>query len=188
MLALAATGCGGGQRQDAGEQAATYRVAVPVATFPARQSLAENVQLRIVVRNTGDRTIPNVAATIGAAVGGTAVEAFGEHDATPGLASSSRPVWALDAGPFNGDSADANTWALGPHAPGRTRTFVWHVVPIKTGRFTVTYRLAGSLTGKSTLRLAGGGVPQGTFAVAVSGRPPTVRVTGDGRIVRVPGT
>jgi hypothetical protein len=185
-LTLVATGCGGGQRQDAGEHAATYPVAVPAATFPAHQSLAERVALRIAVRNTGNRTIPNVAATIEAPGGGTAADAFGGLNDAAGLASRSRPIWALDAGPVNGDTAYANTWALGPIAPNRTRTFVWHVVPIKAGRFTVTYRLSGSLTGKSGLRLAGGGVPHGSFAVDVSGKAPTVRVTADGRIVRVP--
>jgi hypothetical protein len=178
-LTLATTGCGGGQRQDAGEQATTYRVAT-AATFPAHQSLAE--------RDTGNGTIPNVAATIEAAGGGTAVDAFGSHDDAPGLASSSRPVWALDGGPVNGDTADANTWALGAVAPHHTRTFVWHVVPIVSGRFKVTYQLSGSLSGKSALRLASGAIPRGTFTVDVSSKPATVRVTPDGRIVRVPST
>lgn len=187
-LTLAATGCGGGQRQDAGERAATYRVALPTASFPTRQSLAEQVELRLAVRNTGNRTIPNVAATIEAAGGGTAVDAFGAKNDAAGLASSSRPVWAIDAGPVDGDTSNPNTWALGALAPNHTRTFVWHVVPIKPGRFTVTYRMSGSLTGRSTLRLAGGGVPHGSFTVVVSGKVPTVRVTPDGRIVRAPGT
>jgi hypothetical protein len=182
------SGCGGGNRQDAGEARASYPVAVPLATFPVRQSLAQRSALRIAVRNAGTRTIPNVAATIEAARRGTTVEAFGGPAEAANVQSSSRPVWVIEDGPVNGETAGANTWALGPLRPGATKTFVWRVAAVQPGRFQVTYRLSGSLTGRSRLRLSGGGVPQGSFAVAVSGRPVQTQVRPDGTIVIVPGT
>ena len=169
------------------EQAASYRVAVPHATFPERQQLAQHVELRIAVRNTGRRTIPNVAATLQTGgSGGTAADAFGSRSDEPGLSSRSRPVWIVDEGPFSGDTAYANTWSLGAIAPGRTRSFTWSVVPVRAGRYELRYQLFGSTTGRSRLRLANGAAPRGSFTVTVSGRAPQTRITPDGRIVRVP--
>jgi hypothetical protein len=184
-VALALAGCGGSDDWN-GEQSATYPVAVHGA-FPARQSLAEHVELTLAVRNAGTRTIPNVAATIatGGGADGAAVEAFGAQLEGRGLASHSRPVWIVDEGPLSGDTAYANTWALGSVAPGRTRTFTWRVVPVRAGRYTLRYRLTGSTSGRSQLRVKRGGTPHGSFAVHVSGKPAQVRVTPDGRIVAV---
>jgi hypothetical protein len=187
-LALVA-GCGsGGRRQDAGENAATYPVAVPSATFPAHQSLAQRSQMRIAVRNVGSRTIPNLAVTIEAAGGGTAIEAFGRALDEPGNATQSRPVWVVDQGPVNGDTSDANTWALGPLRPHRTATFVWNVAAVRSGHYVLTYRLAGSLTGRSQLRLEDGGIPRGSFKVYVTQAPAQVRVTPSGKIVPAPAS
>jgi hypothetical protein len=183
---MLANGCGGGSRQDAGEQAAIYPVAVVHATFPSHQQLAERTEMRIAVHNTGTRTIPNLAATIEAAGRGTTVEAFGLHSEEPDVQSSSRPVWVVDVGPINGETALPNTWALGRLAPGATRTFAWHVVAVQPGTYRLGYRLSGSLSGKSRLRLTGGGVPQGSFKVTISHTPAQVRITKGGKIVPVP--
>ncbi|HZV73322.1 MAG TPA: hypothetical protein VFF79_06370 [Conexibacter sp.] len=179
-------GCGG-SGSSSSEQAATYPVAVPRATFPAQQSLAEHVELQIAVRNAGTRTIPNVAATLatGSGTNGAAVEAFGSRLDETGLASHSRPVWIVDAGPSNGDTAYTNTWALGPLAPHVTKVFTWHVVPIRAGHYTLRYLLTGSTSGRSQLRLVHGGAPHGSFTIHVNGKPATVRVTPDGKIVSV---
>lgn len=179
-------GCGGDKRQDAGEDAATYPVAIVGDSFPARQQLAQRTELRIAVRNVGDRTIPNLAVTIQADGGGTEVEAFGRLADEEGLASRSRPVWIVDEGPGGGDTAYANTWALGPLRPDRTTTFTWRVAAVRAGRYAITYRLAGSLTGRSQLRLGNGRLPRGRFEVVVSRRPAQVRVTADGKIVSEP--
>ncbi len=187
VVALAlATGCGGGARQDASEQVVAYSVAVPRATFPAHQDLAERTAMKITVHNTGTRTIPNLAATIEAKGSGTTVEAFGLHSEEGDVQSSSRPVWVVDVGPFNGDTAVPNTWALGRLRPGVTKTFTWEVVAVQPGHYRLGYRLFGSLTGKSTLRLSGGGAPHGSFTVDISHTPAQVRVTKSGKIVRVP--
>lgn len=186
-LALAA-GCGDSEEQDV-EPIASYRVAAPQATFPAKQQLAHPVELRIAVRNTGRRTIPNVAATIqtGGGSGDALTDAFSSQSKEQGLASRTRPVWIVDEGPLNGDTAFGNTWALGSVRPGKTRTFTWRVVPVRAGRYELRYRLFGSASGRSQLRLADGSAPQGSLNVRVNGKPAVVRVTPDGRIVSVPG-
>jgi hypothetical protein len=183
-VALAFAGCGGADEPQA-EQSITYSVAIPVRSFPARQRLANRVQLRIDVRNEGSRAIPNVAATIttGGALDGTAVEAFGARLEGEGLASRSRPVWVVDDAPASGETAYANTWALGAIEPDQTRSFTWSVVPVRAGSYTLRYRLTGSTTGRSPLRLVDGGAAGGSFTVHVSAKPPKVRVTPDGRIV-----
>ena len=181
-LTLAA-GCGDDD-QDA-EQPASYRVAVPVASFPERQQLAHAVTLAIAVKNTGSRTIPNVSATLltnGA--DGTVAGAFSRISDEQGLASRTRPVWIVDEGP--GETAFGNTWALGSVAPHRTRTFRWRVVPVRAGRYTIRWRLFGSTTGQSRLRLQNGEAPKGSLPARVSGKPSQVRVTEDGSIVSVP--
>jgi hypothetical protein len=185
-VALALAGCGGAD-EPAAEHSMTYSVAIPVRSFPARQRLAQHVQLRIDVRNEGSRAIPNVAATIstGSGPNGAAVEAFGSELAGKGLASHSRPVWIVDDGPVSGDTAYANTWALGAIKPHQTRSFTWSVVPVRAGRYTLRYLLTGSTTGHSPLQLADGGAARGSFTVEVSGKPAQVRVTPDGRIVTV---
>jgi hypothetical protein len=183
-LVLAA-GCGD-EETDA-EQPTSYRVAVPHATFPANQQLAHPVTLAIAVKNTGSRTIPNVAASLlTGGADGTLADAFSRVSDEEGLASRTRPVWIVDEGPFNGDTAYGNTWALGSVAPGRTRTFRWRVVPVRAGRYTLRYRLFGSTTGQSRLRLQNGSAPKGSLDVRVSGKPSQVRVTPDGRVVNVP--
>lgn len=185
-VALALAGCGDSD-EPRPERAITYSVAIPVRSFPARQLLAEHVQLRIDVRNEGSRAIPNIAATIasGDASGGAAVEAFGSALEGEGLSSRSRPVWIVDEGPGSGSTAYTNTWALGAIEPGDTRSFTWDVVPVRAGRYTLRYSLTGSTTGRSPLRLAGGGAARGTFEVHVNGKPPQVRVTPGGRIRNV---
>ncbi|HEX5146360.1 MAG TPA: hypothetical protein VFV85_05000 [Conexibacter sp.] len=182
-VALALVGCGGSDSSQ--EASATYPVALAQTSFPARQQLAEHVALQLGVRNTGSRTIPNVTVTLQTGTGpnGDSVEAFGSHLDGVGLASHSRPIWIVDSGP--GDTAFANTWALGSIKPGATRTFTWHVVPVRAGHYRLRYRLTGSTTGRSQLRLEDGDVPHGAFSVDVDGAPATVRVTPDGRIVSV---
>src|SRR3712207_6765830 len=103
-LAVAA-GCGGGDaRQDADEPSGTWTVEVVEAEFPRSQRLAEPATLRIQVRNTEDRALPNVAVT---------VEEFSQRSDQAGLADASRPVWIVDDAPRGGTTAYTNTWALG---------------------------------------------------------------------------
>ncbi|HEX9482084.1 MAG TPA: hypothetical protein VF927_08295 [Solirubrobacteraceae bacterium] len=195
LLALAAAavplaGCGGGVPATAGEPAHTFPVKVAVASFPAKQSVSTPERLRITVQNPGDRTIPNVAVT---------VDSFNYASNYAGLAANKRPVWAIEQGPGRparppvetqevstpggGQTAYVNTWALGALSPRRQTTFVWHVVPLKSGSYTVHYSVAAGLAGKSKALLASGGPASGQFAVQIAGAPAITRVEPNGKVV-----
>jgi hypothetical protein len=176
--ALALAGCGGGTRQDASEPAGTFAMAVEHPSFPAAQSIARQTRFVLPVRNTGTHTVPNVAVTI---------DSFDYTSTYPGLADDRRPVWAIEQGPGavasppvesqevsppgGGQTAYVNTWALGALAPGKTRTFVWRVVPIKAGTYTVHYTVAAGLAGKAKARLGSGGLLQGQFTASIAPEP-----------------
>jgi hypothetical protein len=176
--ALALAGCGGGTRQDASETAGTFAVKVVHPSFPSVQSVAQQPRLVLPVRNTGKSPVPNVAVTI---------DSFDYASGYPGLSADKRPVWAIERGPGavasqpveseevsppgGGQTAYVNTWALGKLAPGATRTFVWRVVPVKSGVYTVHYTVAAGLAGKARARLSSGGLVQGQFAVDIASAP-----------------
>jgi hypothetical protein len=194
-----ASGCGGGTRQDAHEPDATFTVAITGARFPALQAVARPVTMALRVRNMSTSTIPNLAVT---------VDSFSYVSHFPELASSKRPIWVIEQGPGTvpkrpvksqaisppggGQTAYVNTWALGPLAPGRTRTFAWRVTPVKAGLFNVHYFIAAGLAGRSRARLATGGIPHGHFKVAIAPRPPATHVNPETGQVEpgryVPGT
>jgi hypothetical protein len=177
------SGCGGGTRQDANEPQKTYTVAVTHASFPARQSIVRPVVMTLQVRNTSAATLPNVAVT---------VDSFDYTSHYPRLAVDKRPIWVIEQGPGaisprpvpteavsppgGGQTAYVNTWALGPLAPGHTRTFQWHLTPVRAGTYTVNYLITAGLTGRSRARLADGAIPHGRFTVAIAPRPPAVHV------------
>jgi hypothetical protein len=177
------TGCGSGARQDANEPDATFTVAIAHASFPAVQAVARPAVMTLQVHNTSTGTIPNVAVT---------VDSFDYVSNYPNLAANKRPIWAIEQGPGpiskypvqsqvisppgGGQTAYVNTWALGSLAPGHTRTFAWHVVPVKPGVYTVHYTIAAGLAGRSRARLGDGTIPHGHFTVAIASRPPPTHV------------
>jgi hypothetical protein len=193
LAALGVSACGGGESQDSNEPEGTYPVDIVTASFPARQRLADKSQLKITVRNAGDKTIPNVAATVEAgdttgesSTSGNA-QAFAEVSEQAGLADPSRPVWVLDAGPRGGITAYTNTWALGRLRPGQVRTFTWNVTAVKSGVHSIQYEVAAGLDGKAKAVLAGGNErPSGRFTIAVSNKPADARVDPDGKVVTEP--
>ncbi len=184
--------CGGEESQDADEPAGTYPVDVVKATFPAKQRLADASVLEISVRNAGEKTIPNIAATIesgdksGEATTSGNAQAFAEVSEQAGLADPSRPVWVLDAGPRGGVTAYTNTWALGRLKPREVKTFRWRVTAVKSGVHSVRYKLAAGLDGKARAVLAGSGnrAPDGTFVIDISGEPADARVGADGKVIK----
>ncbi|MDO8186148.1 hypothetical protein Q5424_08455 [Conexibacter sp. JD483] len=184
-LTLAATvaGCGGGERQDANDADGTYKVAVD-ASFPARQALADESELRLVVANRSGKRIPNLAATVEMAGDGDQAQAFSRLDESTGLASRSRPVWIVDQGP--GMTAYSDTWAYGPLEPGKTATLSWQVSAISAGRYRIRWRLAGSLGGRAKVVQSDDQQAQGTFDVTIGRAPAQARVDADGQVVRVP--
>jgi hypothetical protein len=176
------SGCGAA-RQDAHERAGTYPMEVLAASFPSRQSIARSTIFVLHVRNAGSATVPAVAVTL---------DSFYYTEHFPELASNKRPIWVIERGPGpaarppvqtqevsqlgGGQTAYVNTWALGPLAPGGTQTFIWHVVPVKAGVYTVHYRVAAGLAGRATAELPGGGPLQGAFTASIAGIPPRTHV------------
>jgi hypothetical protein len=181
-LALLAVGCGGSTQADF-EPSGQFRVEVSGASFPARQQISQPVTLRIGVRNADARTVPDVAVTVETrpAIHGQAPIAFGQHTVDSRLADTARPVWVVDRGPVGGDTAYTNTWALGALAPGRTRVFVWHLVPARAGTYVVAYRLSPGLTGKAKLA---GGRTSGSFRVLIANRPVAACVGDKGQVIK----
>jgi hypothetical protein len=176
VAAVTVAGCGGGKSQDADEPSGTFQVDVVNASFPTKQHLAKPERFVIAVRNSGNRTLPNVAVT---------VSSFAARSEQAGLADPERAVWVIDASPRGGDTAYTNTWALGRLAPGRTRRFVWRVTAVQAGTHTVKWQVAAGLNGKAKATLAGNRAPAGSVTVAVSGKPAQARVDPKtGKVVR----
>jgi hypothetical protein len=163
-------------------------VDVTRATFPTQQKLAKKSNLVITVRNSGDRTIPDVAVT---------VNGFYHRVNDPQLADPTRPIFVIngrpksigafpesvEAAPAGGDTAYVGTWALGPLRRGHDRTFRWSVTAVKAGPFRIKYTVAAGLNGKAKAVDASGGRPQGVFEGTVNDKPPITRVAEDGHTV-----
>jgi hypothetical protein len=202
-VTLALSACGGGSSQAAHEPRGTFTVGVRTATFPAAQQLSKHSHLVIAVRNTGHKTIPDVAVTIcnvtcayPAPKGeGTSAAAFAATISQEYVANPSRPNWIVDqppgrcgyscknGGPGAAVTAYSNTWALGKLKPGHTARFVWAVTAVAAGRHTVAWQVAAGLNGKARAVLANGSAPHGTFNVHVSAAPPQTYVNNNGQIV-----
>jgi hypothetical protein len=182
-VGLFAAGCGGSSPQDASEPKGSFTVQVTHASFPTEQAVARRTQMVLDVRNTSTRTLPDVTV---------AVTSFDYLSDYPHLASRERPVWVVNEGPGqiakppvetvqvdppgSGTTANYNIWALGPLAPGATRSFVWHVSPVKPGVHRVAYRVYAGLNGKAKAELADGAPPIGSFNVDIADRPPPTHV------------
>jgi hypothetical protein len=190
---VAVAGCGGGERQDENEPEGDFSVEVVSAMFPAKQKLAKNSDLVITLRNAGDETVPNIAVTL---------EGLSFRSDATGLSNPERPRFAVngvpkeiggypeakEATPLGCDTAYVNTWACGPLAPGREKTFVWSVTAVKAGPYDIKWRVAAGLDGNANAVDADGeGAPSGSFTGTVSDKPPDVRVAADGETV-VSGT
>jgi hypothetical protein len=177
-----ASGCGEAH-QDAHEPRGSFSVRVVRASFPTLQAVSRPVRLALTVRNTSARTLPDVAV---------AIDSFSFISTFPNLASRQRPVWIIDRGPGaisnppvetvqvnqpgSGTTATASVWALGPLAPGASRSFVWRVSPVKPGLHTVSYRVFAGLDGRARATLVRGAPPSGRFIVAIASRPPRTHV------------
>jgi hypothetical protein len=123
LLAVGVASCGGGSRQDVNEPSGDFPVAITNAAFPSKQQLAQNENLTLSVRNTGNQTIPDLAITIfttsnantsqaGSSSSSTGTEttatatadlpqaqgSFSVRSQQEGLANPNRPVWILEIG------------------------------------------------------------------------------------------
>jgi hypothetical protein len=174
--------CGGNSGQDADEADGTFKVEVVRATFPQRQHVAENVRLRLSVRNADRETLRNVAVTVETKANGVnAPAAFGQRSVVGGLSDSERPVWILEEGPAGGDVVYDNTWSAGTLRAGETRLLTWKLVASKAGSYSIGYRVTPGLTGKAT---AARGRTNGSFAVTIDDEPVPARVGPGGRVIR----
>jgi hypothetical protein len=182
---LGAAGCGGG-RQDADEPKGEYTLEVVNASFPARQTTAQHAVMRLRVRNTDDKELPNLAVTIETAPGsrGAAPTAFGQASDDTRMADPNRPVWIVDRSPDGGESAYTNTWAIGRMFPGETKDVEWRLTAVRPGDYTVNYRISPGLNGKAVP--ANGQKVSGSFDVTISAEPVPARVNGKGEVVREP--
>jgi hypothetical protein len=170
---------------------AGYQMKVVRASFPARQAIARPALLELRVRNTGSRTVPNVAVTL---------DSFYYTEHFPELAANKRPIWVVERGPGaiatppvesqevsvpgGGQTAYVNTWALGALPGGRTQVFRWHVVPVKPGVHILNFTVAAGLAGRARAALTSGGPVTGRFAVHVAPAPATTHVDpATGRVV-----
>jgi hypothetical protein len=180
---LGATGCGGG-RQDADEPKGEYTLSIEKASFPARQTTAQPSTMRLTVRNTDDRNLPNLAVTVetAPATKGAAPTAFGQTSSDSRLADPNHPIWIIDRGPEGGQSAYTNTWAMGPMSPGETKDVIWRLTAVRPGTYTVNYRIAPGLNGKAVP--ANGQKVSGSFDVTISDKPVPARVNDKGEVVR----
>jgi hypothetical protein len=179
-VVLAASGCGGAARQDAGEHARTFTLKVVHSSFPAKQSMVRPASLTLEIHNTGARTVPNVAVSL---------DSFSYTSKHPSLASDQRPVWVVEQGPGaianppvqseavspagGAQTAYVNTWSLGPLASGHTARFRWKVTPVTAGVHTVRYTVAAGLAGKAKAQLAAGGPVRGSFTADIAPAPPS---------------
>jgi len=181
-LVLGACG-GGGERQDADEPEGTFNVEITSASFPEAQSIAESSKLKIAVRNSDSKAIPNVAVTLQTKPknSSSAPQPFAQDTGDTSLADPSRPVWILDEGPKGGDTAYTNTWALGPLKAGQSRTFEWKVTAVKAGQYQLDYAVFPGLNGKA--KPPGDGA-KGSFRIVIDDEPPAARVDDNGHVVR----
>lgn len=173
--AMLVAGCGGGgQRQDASEPSGNFKIQVVRATFPLKQSLAKHSRMVIAIKNVDNKTIPNIAVT---------VKSFDVRKTDPNLADPRRPQFVVNQGPPGGDTAYVGTSALGPLAPGKTKTFVWDVTAVAAGKYSLKYEVAAGLNGKARAVLADGTMPTGTFSGTVSSQAPQAHVADNGHTI-----
>jgi hypothetical protein len=180
--------CGQQPRQDENEPKGNFKVEVTRASFPSQQKLAKRSNLVIVVRNNGDKTVPNLAVTL---------NGFDRRVNDPDLADPNRPIFAVngrpqsiggfpeakEAAPAGAETALVNTWALGKVRPGKEKKFKWTVTAVKAGPFHISYKVAAGLNGKARAVGPDGTAPRGRFDGTVSDTPPQSRVADDGHTV-----
>ena len=188
--------CGGGDEAFFDEPSGNFDVKVSEASFPTLQYLGQTALLQLGVRNTGDRTVPNltVSFTIKGQQGEDSSLPFGVSDPGPEVAQPDRPVWVLSAtyprlldssDPGGASTSNPKTFAFGPLKPGETTKAVWKLNAVRAGQYTVVYRVGAGLGGEAKATTEGGVAPGGSFSTEISDRLPQTEVTDSGEIVEI---
>jgi hypothetical protein len=181
VAAIVLAGCGG-SRQDAHEPEATYRMKVARVSFPRLQAVARPVTLEIAMRNVSTQTVPTVAVT---------VDSLTYNSRYAALADPRRPIWVIERGPGaiavppvesqevsppgGAQTAATKTWALGSLPPRHTTRFVWKLVPVKAGTYTLHFAYAAGVSGKSKVHVVLGS-QRGAITVHIAPKPPATHV------------
>jgi hypothetical protein len=161
------TGCGGGERQDAGQRSASYEVKVVSASFPGDQSISAPATMRIAVRNAGKVQVPDLTVS---------VDGLSDRSQQSGMADPEQPVWIIEDQPGNATTVYDFTWALGPLDVDQEKAFTLKVTPAVPGTHTVTWTVDAGLTGTASARTPSGRRPTGAFTVRVSTSPGSATV------------
>ncbi|MBK8294512.1 MAG: hypothetical protein IPK93_06955 [Solirubrobacterales bacterium] len=187
-------GCGGGEEpgsQFANEPAGDYPVEVISADFAPRQTIAKTYDLKIAVRNSGDKTIPAMAVTINLPGEGSTL-AFAYHDDQVGVAQPQRPVWVLEEGypklagtigRGGAGTSNRRTFNFGAVEAGDTARMIWRVVAVKPGARRLTYRVNAGLGGNAEALDASGEPATGVLPTFISARPVLTKIDENGKVV-----
>jgi hypothetical protein len=209
-VAVVAAGCGAGDRQDEDEPEGKFPVEVVSATFPAKQKLAKDSKMEIVVRNAGTKEVPNISVTVecpgqpakstgsggSASGGGSQGGGFNYRTSFPGVADPSRPQFVVNTiptrtprnyddgrlDPLERSSAYVSTFPLGPLAANREARFTWDVTAVKAGPYRICWKVNAGLDGKAKA-VAQGGPIQGEFKGEVDEEAPKTKIADDGHTV-----
>jgi hypothetical protein len=155
-------GACGGDKQDANEPSGTYKLDVLSASFPGKQRLGQQSTLQITVKNVDVRELPGLSVTI---------DGLSQRRDDPTLADANRPIWILNEGPTNADSALTNTWTLGKLPANETRTFSWDVTAVRAGTYSLRYKVSAGLFGKAKAELPDGSPAKGSFIARINRAP-----------------
>jgi hypothetical protein len=187
--------CGGSESSADEEATGTFHVKMTEASFPSKQALGQTSLLRLGVRNTGKRTVPDltISFTIAGKQGVESSLPVGVGD--PGeLAQPERPVWVLSqsyprlqgsSDPGGASTSSRKTFAFGELKPEETTQAVWKLSAVRAGKYTVLYRIDAGLGGKARAKTTGGVAPGGSFKAEISEELPETEVNGSGEIVEV---
>ena len=202
IFAVVASGCGGttakGSRQDKDEPKGEFPVSVEEAEFPLRQKLAQSSTMRIVVRNAGDKRVPNIAVTVQCdsskdgqngsfdrQIGGQAnADKNRPNFVIDRIPGAERPASRQELDPLERSTAYVNTYTLGSLAANRTATFEWRVTAVRAGDFRLCYRVAAGLDGNAKAVAASGSLPLSQeWSGNVTNAAPRTGVADDGETI-----
>lgn len=194
-MAVLLAACGGSS-SDSNQKPGTYEVKVTSASFPPKQFVGQTSLLEIDARNTGEKTVPDLAVTIDieGKYGEAARIPFAVHDPQPGLANGDRPVWVLAAtyprlegsnSPGGAETSAPKTYSFGEVKPGKSVKAIWKLSAVRPGKYTVAYEINAGLDSEIKTVTTGGSPPGGTFVADITTNLPETEVNGAGEIVEI---